>query len=71
MTEHKFTDEEVIKALELHSTAYEPCLDKCVYGKERCCGSKMAKDALAIINRQKAEIERLRELEHMYNDLCK
>lgn len=59
MTQHKFTDEEVIKALELHSDALKPCLYKCVYGEERYCGSKMAKDALALINRQKAEIEKL------------
>ena len=57
--EHKFTDEEVIEALELHSKVYEPCLDKCVYRKERLCGSKMAKDARDLINRQKAEIEGL------------
>lgn len=59
MTERKFTDEEVIRALELHSEALEPCLDKCVYGKERYCGSKMAKDALDLINRQRAVIEAL------------
>ena len=29
------------------------------------------KGAIDFINRQKAEIERLKEFEHMYNNLCK
>ena len=57
MTERKFTDEEVIRALELHSKEGEPCLDECPYADKRYCGSKMAKDALDLINRQRAEIE--------------
>lgn len=61
MTEHKFTDEKVIRALELHSSEEGCCLNKCVYAQERYCGSKMAKGALDIIKRQKAEIERLKE----------
>lgn len=62
MTEHKFTDEEVIKALELHSNAYEPCVSRCPYGRtmERC-GSHMAKDAIDLINRQREEIEVIKE----------
>ena len=56
MTEHKFTGEEVIKALEYHSDPLKPCVYKCVYGDQRYCGSKMAKDALDLINRQKAEV---------------
>jgi hypothetical protein len=62
MTEHKFTDDEIIKALELCSRldlSFEEC-DKCPYkGK---CGTKdgnMPADALDLINRQKAEIEKL------------
>lgn len=55
--EHKYTDEEIIKALELHSNPYEPCVSKCPYGGGmNRCGSYMAKDALDLINRQKAEI---------------
>ena len=62
MTDHKFTDDDVIKALELCSKldlSFEEC-DKCPYKGE--CGTKdgnMPADALALINRQKAEIERL------------
>ena len=62
MTDHKFTDDEIIKALELCSKldlSFEEC-DKCPYKGE--CGTKdgnMPADALALINRQKREIERL------------
>ncbi len=62
MTDHKFTDDEIIKALELCSKldlSFEEC-DKCPYKGE--CGTKdgnMPADAFALINRQKAEIERL------------
>ena len=59
MTEHKFANEEIIRALEYHSDPSKPCVYKCVYGDQRYCGSKMAKDALDLIKRQKAEIERL------------
>lgn len=60
MTDHKFADDEIIKALELCSKldlSFEEC-DKCPYKGE--CGTKdgnMPADALALINRQKAEIE--------------
>ena len=56
MTEHKYTDEEVIKALEYHSDPAKTCVSECAYGYQRYCGSKMAKDALDLINRQKAEV---------------
>lgn len=57
MTEHKYTDEEVIKALEIHSDNGAPCYDmQCPYVNELRCGSKMAKDTISLINRQKAEI---------------
>lgn len=59
MNERKFTDDDVIKALRLHSKEGESCLGKCPYANERYCGSKMAKGALDLINRQRAEIERL------------
>ena len=59
MSNRKFTDEEIIKALELHSNKDVACLDKCPYAERHFCGSSMARDALALINRQKAEIERL------------
>ena len=55
------TDNEIIKALECCST--ESVCDNCPYGGG-CINQNnnthfMAKDALALINRQKAEIERL------------
>lgn len=56
MTEHKYTDEEIIKALKYHSAPSKPCVQKFVYGDQRFCGSEMAKDALILITRQKAEI---------------
>jgi hypothetical protein len=65
MTDYKFTDDDVMKALELCSKldlSFEEC-DKCPYKGE--CGTKdgnMPADALALVNRQKAEIEKLNDL---------
>ena len=57
------TDTEIIKALECCSIRNH-CASSCPYDDEddTCveCTSKLTKDALALINRQKAEIERLR-----------
>ena len=65
MTDHKFTDDEVIKALELCGKldyAFEEC-KQCPY-KKGCAtlDNNMPADALALINRQKAEIERLQRV---------
>ena len=58
MTDRKFTDEEVIKALE---TAIKTG-DAPIGVHWACTISKQgAKDALDLINRQKAEVERLQE----------
>ena len=60
MTEHKFTDEEVIKALECCSQSGMINCRACPY--EASCNmgeSKMQAHALDLIKRQKAEIERL------------
>ena len=35
------------------------------------CDEWLKIDLFDIINRQKAEIERLKEIEYMYNDLCR
>lgn len=59
MNERKYTDEEVIEALKIHYALDVPCYGRCQYAEEERCGSKMARDALDLINRQKAEIERL------------
>lgn len=64
MTDHKFTDEEVVKALEFCLQG-DSCFGCCPYddGDDDCtyCTSKLARDALDLINRQKAEIERLQD----------
>ena len=61
MTDNKFTDEEVIKALELCYDAQIRC-HKCSYRKRLACMRCVQKDALDLINRQKAEIEKMRKV---------
>lgn len=64
MTERKFTDEEVIKALDTVSYGGHSCV-KCKFkisnGDDRCGlkGCNICRLALDLINRQKTEIERL------------
>lgn len=60
-------DNEIIKALEC--CIKDDC-DNCpdTFGN---CEHNAMRNALDLINRQKAEIERLKEFEGMYNDLCK
>ena len=55
MTDHKFTDEEVIKALEHYKGFRLYPFDKCEDGDNKI----LVDDALDLINRQKAEIEEL------------
>ena len=57
MTDKKYTDEEIIKALECHINA-EDCVGCEMFG--RCDEIILTKLVLDLINRQKAEIERLR-----------
>ena len=68
MNERKYTDEEVIKALECCSKESMINCRNCPY--EADCnmgGSKMQADALDFINRQKAEIEELEaEIDKQY-----
>ena len=62
------TDSEIIKALECcssNATGNEYCKD-CPYNFTEYCGEESAKDTLNLINRQKAEIERL---ENTLNDV--
>ncbi len=58
------TDNDIIKALECHSLPSNSCGSNCPYlmCDEVMCTKKLSKDALNLINRQKAEIERLKEL---------
>ena len=70
MTDKKFTDEEIIKALEYCNADRNEC-DKCVLQKE--CESNpfysaVAEHALDLINRQKAEIEKMNiQLRELWN----
>ena len=61
MTEHKYTDEEVIKALECCNDNFQKGCDDCIfngasYDDEPSCVDKLNEATLALINRQKAEI---------------
>ncbi len=58
MTDKKFTDEEIIKALECHINA-EDCVSCEVF--DWCEEILLTELVLDLINRQKAEIERLKE----------
>ena len=58
----RMTDNEIIKALECHKNETNSCI-VCPYSYSmRGCSLTMASDALDLINRQKAEIERLQEV---------
>lgn len=63
MTDKKFTDEEIISSLELIATTgncNECKIRNCKWGTCNC-SQITANAALALINRQKSEIERLKE----------
>ena len=57
MTDKKFTDEEIIETLEC--CAYSDGCERCQCSKQ-CDGAEHLINALDLINRQKAEIERLK-----------
>lgn len=65
MTERKFTDEDLIKALECCTSAecnkckWEPRKDCCRGSME--CNDDLMREALDLITRQRAEIERLKK----------
>lgn len=62
MSDHKFTDEEVIKGLECCSTY---SCDGCPYRKYATdCVILLPQNALDLVKRQKAEIEQLKEKEN-------
>lgn len=66
MTNHKFTDEEIIKALEwcIQSASCENCGYRQRTNKVDVCPIKS--DALDLIKRQKAESERLRKEKYIF-----
>jgi hypothetical protein len=64
MTERKFTDEEVVKGLECCRKDNVKDCDACPYvdiDTKTYCVNEMIKDALELINRKNAEIERLQK----------
>lgn len=65
------TDEQIIKALECcTSGTTSECCNKCPFSPEDICdkdGNALEKYALALINRQKAEIEKYQK--HIDNDI--
>lgn len=71
MTERKITDEDIIKALErCGEIDYAPC-DRCIFYKKRDCIVELSENALDLIKRQRAEIERLQEYYKRYYDLTR
>ena len=62
MSERKYTDEEIIRALECCRDFGDCSLcpyENATFADELDCTQKLHTDALVLINRQKAEIERL------------
>ena len=55
------TDNEIIKALEICENYKETC-EYCPYDNIRHCADEIRKDALDLIQRQQAEIDRLTEI---------
>ena len=71
MTDKQLSDNEMIKALEYCEDSRDTdkhCL-KCPYCNESYCLDKMMADALFLINRQKAEIERLQSMNNAKLDM--
>jgi hypothetical protein len=80
MTDNKFTDAEIIKALECCINDDDDlfaCVNKaCPFmdyktGKRYGCTYYMLKAVLSLINRQKAEIERLQAIVDSFTDIGK
>ncbi len=74
MNERKYTDEEVIKALECCIRGGLACCECCYYIDEAAyhrgerCAPKLKRDALDLINRQKAEIKKVKSCLEFYLD---
>lgn len=69
MMERKFTDDEIVKALECCSKDSMLSCRNCPYEESCNMGrSDIQKDALDLINRQKAEIEILKEAYAIYEE---
>ena len=55
------SDNEIIKALDICNKAFLPKCSECPCNGVSRCSPKLRNDTFALINRQKAEIERLKE----------
>ena len=66
MTDNKLTDEQIMKALECCLHSGERC-NKCELNGFHDCIALHPKDILDLINRQKAEIEMMRNYIHDHN----
>jgi hypothetical protein len=74
MNDNKFTDRQIILGLKCLAGEDEIFCKDCAFrdmDRGFACKKNVSKASLDLITRQKAEIERLKEFEHMYNDLCK
>lgn len=60
MMDHKFTDDQIIFSLVCHEDWNEMC-EQCPYTLSKACGSQLARNAIDLIKRQQAEIERLKK----------
>lgn len=68
----ELSDDDVVIALKCCcSENYEEVCPKCPLHRSGNCNSILAMLSLDLINRYKAEIDRLKEIEYMYNDLCR
>ena len=69
MPDKKLTDSEIVKALELCQLEDTTVCESCPLGKlYPYCDDVLAPVTVDLINRQKAEIERLQEENHIYNE---
>lgn len=55
MTDHDFSDEEVIRALECHKEWSSMC-ESCPLTMSKACGMLLSKSALRLIKRKEAEV---------------
>ena len=65
------TDKDIIKALEIHADNEADCSGCPIYHSDtgETCAYELAQNALDLINRQKAEIERVERHTEMYHEL--
>ena len=69
MPDKKLTDNEIVKALECCSYITGVCPEHCPLMNDDGCRNILAEKALEIINRQKAEIERLEAMNQAKLDI--